>query len=154
MNPPNTQTINVLSQNNTIAQVWNLLPMLSNHGHLITQHTSFTVTNSLTNACLFNLVGEKNGNGAQSSFNLSMLDTCTTRSPHKTIFSMMMMPPNTSQMVVNNPHYPHKQFLVGCLTSTTQFVVQESPPFHSSSLSHIAASAPMLLADLWQMTLF
>lgn len=87
-------------------------------------------------------------------FNLSMLDTCTTRSPHKTIFSMMMMlPPNTSQMVVNNPHYPHKQFLVGCLTSTTQFVVQESPPFHSSSLSHIAVSASMVLADLWQMTL-
>jgi hypothetical protein len=26
---------------------------------------------------------------------------------------MMMMPPITSQMVVNNPHYPHKQFLVG-----------------------------------------
>ncbi len=59
MNPPNTQTINVLSQNHTIAQVWNLLPMLSNHGHLITQHISFAVTNSLTNACLFNLVGKK-----------------------------------------------------------------------------------------------
>jgi hypothetical protein len=113
---------------------------------------SFAVTNSLTNACLFiNMVGKKWK--WDPKFNLSMLNTCTTRSPHKTIFSMMM-PPNTSQMVVNNPHYSHKQFLVGWPQQHNSLFRNPLPfiphLFHKSQ----PTSASMSLADLWQITLF